>query len=124
MTVLAFGFEGNNGSDVYNLMLGKVNDGDKVDFQVQAYIGNWFPGKVVNATASIEYSLLNIDAIGDWSPTQTITIPASSISPSPTPTIPEFPSELAITFVVITALAVAVVFWRSRNYLTNKQSFL
>ncbi len=65
MTILAFGFEGNNGSDTYNLMLGKVNDSDQIDFQVQAYIENWFFGKAVNATTSIDYYLLNIDAIGD-----------------------------------------------------------
>ena len=113
-TVLVFGFEGNNGSDTYNLMLGKVNNGVQIDFQVQAYIGNWFPGKVVNATTSIEYYLLNIDAIGDWSPTQTITIPASSI--------PELPSTLAIIFLTVITAAVAVIY--RRKYLTSKQSFL
>jgi hypothetical protein len=101
MTVLVFGFEGNNGSDNYNLMLGKVNNVVQIDFQVQAYIGNWFPGKVVNSTASIEYYSLNIDAIGDWSPTQTITVPASSI--------PEFPTiTITFLFMVIVALAVVV----------------
>ncbi len=105
MTVLAFGFQGNNGSDNYNLMLGKVNDGDKIDFQVQAYIGNWFPGRVVNATASIDYWSLNIDATGDWSPTQTITIQESSI-PEPTPLLEPFPTTLAI----VSAIAVAAVF--------------
>jgi len=104
MTVLVFGFEGNNGSDNYNLMLGKVNDGDKIDFQVQAYIGNWFPGRVVNATASIDYYLLNIDATGDWSPTQTITIQESSI-PEPTPRPEPFPT----TLVIGSAVAVAAV---------------
>jgi hypothetical protein len=102
MTVLVFGFEGNNGSDTYNLILGKVNNGDQIDFQVQAYIGNWFAGKVVNATTSIEYNLLNIDAIGDWSPTQTVTIGQSS-------SVPEFPA-LAILPLFVFALSVAVLF--------------
>jgi hypothetical protein len=106
-TVLVFGFEGNNGSETYNLMLGQVNNGDQIDFQVQAYMGNWFPGKVVNATASIEYYLLNIDAIGDWSPTQTITVPASSI--------PEFPAILTITFLIMVIVAFAVVVKRKRK---------
>ena len=100
LTVLVFGFEGNNGSDTYNLMLGKVNDGDQIDFQVQAYIGNWFPGKVVNATSSIEYNLLNIDAIGDWSPTQTVTISQSS-------SVPEF-SLLIILPLFLSILSIAV----------------
>jgi hypothetical protein len=102
MTVLVFGFEGNNGSDTYNLILGKVNDGDQLDFQVQAYIGNWFTGKVVNATASIEYNLLNIDSIGDWSPTQTVTIGQSS-------SVPEFPT-LIILPIVIMGILLTVVF--------------
>lgn len=110
-SVLVFGFEGNNGTDTYNLRLGNVNDGDKIDFQVQAYIGNWFPGKVVNATASIEYYLLNIDAIGDWSPIQTVTIPASNnSSPSPTgaPTVPEF-YWLAIIPLMVTMFSIALL---------------
>jgi|WetSurMetagenome_2_1015567.scaffolds.fasta_scaffold95139_3 hypothetical protein len=118
VTHLVFGFEGNNGSDVYNLMLGEVNGGNEVDFQVQAYIGNWFPGRLVNATATIDYYLLNIDATGDWSPTQTITIPESntlspsptfpSASPTPTPTVPEL-SWLATVPLLIGMLSVAVI---------------
>jgi hypothetical protein len=113
MTVLVFGFKDNNGSDNYNLMLGKVNDGDKIDFQVQAYIGNWFPGRVVNATASIDYYLLNIDATGDWSPAQTITIQESSI-PEPTPLPEPFPTTLvigsAIAVVAVVGLGLLVYF--------------
>ena len=99
-TVLVLGFEGNNGSDTYNLMLGKVNNGVQIDFQVQAYIGNWFPGKVVNATASIEFNTLNIDSIGDWSPTQTVTIGQSS-------SVPEF-SWLAILPLLASMFVVAL----------------
>jgi hypothetical protein len=106
MTVLVFGFEGNNGSDNYNLMLGKVNEGAKMDFQVQAYIGNWFPGRVVNATASIDFYSLNIDATGDWSPPQTITIQESSI-PEPTPQPATFPASLI--FVASVGIALAVI---------------
>jgi hypothetical protein len=94
VTVLAFGFEGNNGSDTYNLILGEVNSGDKIDFQVQGYVGYWFPGRMVNATASIDYYLFSVYAIGDWSPTQTITIPASNpSSPISTPNPTKIPSE-------------------------------
>jgi hypothetical protein len=112
ITVLVFGFEGNNGSDTYSLMLGRVNDGDQIDFQVQAYVGNWFPGKAVNIVtgSNIEYKLLNIDAIGDWSPTQTITIPASYVSTSPTTTVPEFPSIIAILFLLTASLLGTMMF--------------
>ncbi len=107
MTVLVFGFEGNNGSDSYNLILGKVHDVVPIDFQVQAYIGNWFPGRVVNATASIDYYLLNIDAIGDWSNTQTITTNSISSS-SPSPSAPEF-SWLMIFPLFISILSIVVI---------------
>ncbi len=50
-------------------------------------------------------------------PTPTLTptpasTPTSTPPPTPTPTVPEFPATLAITFLAITALAVAVVFRR------------
>ena len=103
-TVLVFGFEGNNGSDTYNLVLGN-GTGDQIDFQVQAYLGNWFPGRLVNATAKIDYYLLNIDAVGDWSPTQTITIPESAI--------PVFPLLALIT--VLAVVSVSFVFFKRRK---------
>jgi hypothetical protein len=111
VTHLAFGFQGNNGSETYNLTLDKVKAGDQIDFQVQAYIGNWFPGRLVNATVSIDYYLLNIDAAGDWSPTQTITILATNTI-SPTPTVSEFPAALALPVLIVSAIGVTVVFRR------------
>ena len=111
LTVLVFGFEGNNGSDTYNLILGKVNDGDQLDFQVQAYIGNWFAGKVVNATASIEFNQFNIDAIGDWSPTQTVTVGQSS-------SVPEFPALAILPLFVV----VLIMAFKIRHRKTGKVS--
>jgi hypothetical protein len=47
----------------------------------------------------------------EWSNTQTINLNQTA-SPTPTPTVPEFPATLAITFLVMSTLAVAVVFRR------------
>jgi hypothetical protein len=44
--------------------------------------------------------------------TANFTIDTTNPSPAPTQTVPEFPTTLAITFLVITALAVVVVFRR------------
>jgi hypothetical protein len=106
VTILVFGFEGNNSSNTNHLSLGKVNDGDQIDFQVQAYIGNWFPCKEINATASIEYNVVNIDAIGDWSPTQTVAISRSS-------SVPEFPTWIILPLFAVIIL-ISMVFIRKR----------
>jgi hypothetical protein len=56
----------------------------------------------------------------DWSPTQTVTIPASNVStnptvtPSPTPTVPEF-SWLAILPLCVSVFLVAVYFKHRRT---------
>ena len=67
-----------------------------------ALIGNEVPTNYENG------SVYGFDgAESNWSTTQTITIPASSNSTSPTPTIPEFPS-IAI-LLLLSMLTVAVV---------------
>ena len=74
----------------------------QVDLQVIALIGNEVSTNYENG------SVYGFDgAESNWSTTQTITIPASSNSTSPTPTIPEFPS-IAI-LLLLSMLTVAVV---------------
>jgi hypothetical protein len=103
ITTLTFSLEENRGNDNFKLNLGKVNNGDQIDFQVQAYIGDWFAGRMVNATTSIDYQLLNIDARGDWSPTQTVTIQENSaVNPS-------VPLGLGVFALVILFIAVLLV---------------
>jgi len=95
--------------------------GDQVDFQVEAILGIQYvysvdllpnnehiiPGLNYN---TYDYSFVH-NASG-WSPTQTVTIPASSVtysSPTPTPTVPEFPI-LAILplFVILLLISIKV----------------
>ncbi len=75
--------------------------GTGVDFQVQELIGYVH-----------RYPIINSDTFNgtesDWSSIQTLTIPASSVSPTPTPTVSEFPATLSITVIAITAFAVVL----------------
>jgi hypothetical protein len=72
-----------------------------VDAQVQALIGNVHRYNIVaswtfNGTES------------DWSSTQTVTIPASSPSPTSTSSVPEFPA-IALLPLLLSVLSVAVI---------------
>jgi hypothetical protein len=85
-----------------NYPLTGILDSGRIDLQVMALIGNEVPTNYENG------SVYGFDgAESNWSTTQTITIPASSNSTSPTPTIPEFPS-IAI-LLLLSMLSVAVV---------------
>ena len=55
-----------------------------------------------------DYPVVVVNA-SDWSQTQTIEIPASSIMPTPSPTIPEFPYLTTIPL-LLSVLAVALAF--------------
>jgi hypothetical protein len=92
--------------------IGEVPAGSQIDFQIQALTGHidvtqqpiYFGG----AGTINNYSFVGVS--GDWSNTQTITIPETSSSaspnPTPTPTVPEFPSwiiPLLLTIMVASA---------------------
>ena len=82
--------------------------GGTVDFQVQAMIGY--------ASRTIGFASWYFNGTeSDWSPTQTVAIPASSISP--TPSVPEFPVLVFLQF-FISMLLVAVYL---RNRRTNHE---
>jgi hypothetical protein len=71
-------------------------EGGLVDFRVRAMAGGWFP----DANYFARYL---VSKNSSWSPTQTITIPATL--PTPSPSIPEFPlTALTISFLTITIL--------------------
>jgi len=76
--------------------------GSQIDFQVQALIGYVHRYPILNS-----WTFNGTES--DWSPTQTLTIPASSVSPSPTPTVPEL-SWLTILPLSVSFLFVAVMF--------------
>lgn len=81
--------------------------GAKIEFQVQASNGS--PSYV---STILEEHFSIIGETSDWSNTQTITIPAgsASASTSPSPTVPEFPSLLLITSLIVSLFPVAVMF--------------
>lgn len=91
----------NLGDSIHDLFAG-----DKVDFQVQAMIGSIHRIFNPNATNQLEmYPYVFTGEMSDWSGAQTITIPATStLSPTPTPTVPEFPS---VTILLLTAAVVS-----------------
>lgn len=76
---------------------GNLQVNAKVDFQVQAMIG--YVSRTVGF-ASWYFS----GETSDWSPTQTVTIPTSSVSPIPTSTVPEFPTLIILPLFAIVIL--------------------
>jgi hypothetical protein len=113
-TVFVFGSTNNNGSDHYSLRIDGIKAGAKIDFAVQAYYGYYSTVKnpyynypFVNHSEYI--TVLNVTQTGDWSPTQTLIIPESS-QPSPSPTIPEFPSSLAFSILIATLLPGLIIY--------------
>ena len=67
---------------------GEITPGRQIDFRVQALTGSYLP----------YYNSTFTGVAGDWSPIQTITIPASSTSP--TPTVPELSWSVVILLMV------------------------
>jgi hypothetical protein len=109
-----------------------LNNSTVLDFQVQAKTGYYFvtqkPGYIpgippVGPGNGYTEITFNESETSDWSNIQTITLsanvhlspsPSPNTSASPTPSVPEFPETLAITFLAIMALVVAVVFRRKK----------
>jgi hypothetical protein len=71
--------------DQYAFWLGDISAGGQVDFRVQALIG-YYAYPLYDRT--LEYNVFTGEA-SDWSETQTLTIPPSSGSPSPTTPDPD-----------------------------------
>jgi hypothetical protein len=84
--------------------------GGQVDFQVEALWGYvHFDGTSFVPVVQNNYSFIGTES--GWSSTQTITIPASSVSPNPTPSsaVPEFPALMILPmFLSILSIAVLV----------------
>ena len=117
-----------------------------IDFQVQAvtgfynvtWVAGYMPGMPTQVQSGNGYSDITFNPAesSDWSPTQTVTIPASftststsptptptstvspTASPSPSPTIPEFPTWIILPFFAIIVL-LSNVFAGKRNSVRN-----
>lgn len=97
----------------------------ELDFQVIAMYGEYYSQEPASHDPLVpSQTVFGILADGEsgWSGTQTITIPATSTSISPTPILPEFPSTILIILFLATAtlLAMAVImrkhsFWKITN---------
>jgi len=83
--------------------------GGQVDFQVEALIGYMqSEGVSVTQMFGVQLDWVFNGTESGWSNTQTISIPASSVSPSPTPVVPEL-SLLVIVPLVLSIFSVAVI---------------
>jgi hypothetical protein len=83
-----------------------------IDFQVEALSGYW--------TRTMEFGSQHFEAQeSGWSPTQTVTIPASSVSPNPSPTVPEL-SWLVVIPLLITILPIALILRHRKTISQNK----
>ncbi len=101
-TVLTYGLPGNNASGHFDSSL-EISSGGSADFQVQAQIWHYVLSDNPNSQFGGGWQLI-MSNYSDWSSTETITIPESSTSP--TPTVPEFPlwaSLLLLTSIVVAA---------------------
>ncbi len=92
-----------------NLFPSSIPYGTEVDFQVQALIG------YVHRYPVIASWMFN-GTESDWSPTQTVIIPASSVSPTSTPAVPEFSSwTLPLLLSTIAVASGLLLFGRHRK---------
>ncbi|MGA2385675.1 MAG: hypothetical protein ABSG33_03995 [Candidatus Bathyarchaeia archaeon] len=92
-------------------------NGGTVDFQVQAMIGSVH--RISNITAGNElpwemFPWIFDGQTSDWSPTQTVTVPSSSPSPSQPPTVTEFP-VLVIVPLLLSVFSVAMIVRRRKQ---------
>jgi hypothetical protein len=85
-------------------------NGAQVDFQVQAKIG--YLSTQYNQ-AGAEFEVFN-GQTSNWSNTQTVTINQALSSPSPTPTVPEFPTWIILPLFEAIIL-LSIVFIRKRQ---------
>jgi hypothetical protein len=109
-----------NAPDEYYLgsLLVQITEGGQVDFQVQAMIG--YVHRILQGSFAPYY--FN-GTQSDWSPTQTVTIPASNVSPnptvtpSPTPTVPEFSLwAIPLLLTIMVASAGLLVYHKKHKY--------
>ena len=107
-TVRFFGFGGY--ADTVSPQIGYVTPGGEVDFKVQAQIGYFTKVYISIGDSPFAGGLVPmfVGENSDWSNTRTIKIADESVSPSPSPTVPEFPSLIVIPL-LLSLLFVALI---------------
>ena len=83
-----------------------ILDSGKIDMQVMALIGNEVPTNEQNGTV---YGFNGVTSV--WSNTQTITTGEISVSPTPTPIVPEFSSWIIPLLLTIMAASAGLLFY-------------
>ena len=121
VTVVSYNSEENNGSNYNRLYIGNLSAGDQIDFQVEALVGYYTtltgtPDPLFHRTTE---SYVFTGAESGWSNTQTITIPDTSItsptpSLAPSPSIPEFPSFVVVSF-LMAATVLTAIFYKGKH---------
>jgi hypothetical protein len=86
---------------------------DKIDFQVQTMVGGIYRGFNPNATNQFDmYPYVFIGQKSDWSNTQTLIMPTTVASPSPS--IPEFPLVALVFLLIAGSLTTTMILWRKK----------
>jgi hypothetical protein len=115
-TILSFGLDVNYEEDnEYGFWYGDLSTGDKVDFRIQALIG-YYSYPLYNV--ALEYNTF-IGKVSGWSNTQTISIPngeVSTSSPSPSPSVPEFPTLIVILLAIIPISYILIIRKSKKRY--------
>ena len=102
------------GYDIYGTPFSGIPIDSQLDFQVEALVGHnstyWYIQPPFSLTVGgFSVPAVAYDSASGWSNTQTVTIgEMASTSPTPTPSVPEFPA-LAILTLLSASLLVAVV---------------
>ena len=97
---------------------GIIPTGETTDIQVEAMIGHIGRN---NTMFPYPYPYVFFGETSGWSNTQTVTLPekvpfsASNISPSPSPSVPEFPIQIVLPLFAIIPLIVVIIL-RKRSY--------
>jgi hypothetical protein len=101
------------GHSDYGLTMDNFSVGQMIDFKVKAIFGYY---ELVNYKLN-SYTFRGNES--DWSPIQTITIPASSPLQSPSPSIPEL-SLLMVVTLLLSVFSVAVLLCHRKTNLVKK----
>jgi hypothetical protein len=94
-----------------DIQIRSITAGDQVDFKVEAKAGyyyyeptplfSYFHGQLQVDLNNSEMHRSFFSANSGYSSTQTIAVPATTLSPNPSPTVPEFPIIALLALVVI-----------------------
>lgn len=94
-----------------------IPEGAPIDVQVQVMYGNFdvTPYSHAQYVGGPTYDAAFKGTTGEWSNTQTITLPTNEVSVSPTPTVPEFTAIAILPLLIAGLLSVAIIRKKQAN---------